>query len=204
MKKKLLKYIKNFNSKRLFLDFMKTLSVYLVATCVALALNEASVMNDNIFGVYMLATGGDPTHMALSPQGLFWGLAAAVAVMLYTLLPRPLLARHGRIAVTGLGMLAGGIFLNLAARSWNFSVSLPLRGWLAVTAIVVLGSAVAFALLMQGISDIGPVRSSMLAATEPVSATVFSALWLGTAFSATDLIGFGAILITIILLAKRN
>jgi len=157
-----------------------------------------------LFGVYMLATGGDPTHMALSPQGLFWGLAAAVAVMLYTLLPRPLLARHGRIAVTGLGMLAGGIFLNLAARSWNFSVSLPPSGWLAVAAIVVLGSAVAFALLMQGISDIGPVRSSMLAATEPVSATVFSALWLGTTFSATDLIGFGAILITILLLAKSE
>lgn len=155
-----------------------------------------------LFGVYMLATGGDPSHMTLSPHGLFWGLAAAAAVMLYTLLPRSLLERWGRIAVTGLGMLTGGIFLNLAVRSWRFSVSLPAEGWLAVAVIVVLGSAVAFALLMQGISDIGPVRSSMLAATEPVSATVFSALWLGTTFSPTDLVGFGAILVTILLLSK--
>lgn len=157
-----------------------------------------------LFGVYMLATGGDPSHMTLSPQGLFWGLAAAVAVMIYTLLPRKLLSRWGRIAVTGAGMLVGGVFLNLVARSWTFSVTLPPTGWLAVAAIVLLGSALAFALLMQGIADIGPVRSSMLATTEPLSATLFSALWLGTSFSMTDFIGFGAILITILLLAKSE
>ena len=155
-------------------------------------------------GIYLLATGGDPRHMALSPQGLFWGLAAAVSVMLYSLLPRQLLSRWDRGAVTGLGMLTGGIVINLAARSWTFSVALPPQGWLAVAAVVVLGTALAFSLIMQGVADVGPVRSSMLAATEPVSATVFSALWLGTSFSITDLIGFAAIIVTIFLLAKSE
>ena len=50
----------------------------------------------------------------------------------------------------------------------------------------------------------GPVKASMLAATEPLSATVFSALWLGTAFSWTDLIGFACIISTIFLLAKTD
>ncbi|WP_312939149.1 DMT family transporter [Oscillibacter sp.] len=69
---------------------------------------------------------------------------------------------------------------------------------------VILGSALAFPMFMQGISDIGPVKSSMLAATEPVSATVCSALWLRTAFSPADLIGFILILSTIFLLAREG
>lgn len=154
-------------------------------------------------GVYLLATGGDPGHMALSTKGLFWGLAA-VAVALYTLLPQSLLSRWDRDAVIGPGILIGGIFLNLTARSWTFSFSLPFQGWLAVGAVVLLGTAVAFSIIMRGMVDVGPAKASMLASTEPVSATVFSALWLGTSFSATDLIGFAAITATVFLLAKSE
>jgi drug/metabolite transporter (DMT)-like permease len=153
-------------------------------------------------GTYLLATGGDPRHMVLSGRGLFWGLLTAVAVSLYSILPRRLLIRWGRAVVTAYGMLFGGIFLNLAGRSWENPVSLPLRGWLALAAIVVLGSAVAFSLFMQGVADIGPVKAAMLAATEPVSATVFSAVWLGTRFSAVGLLGFACIIATVFLLAK--
>ena len=142
--------------------------------------------------------------MTLSPQGLFWGLAAAVAVVSYVMLPRGLMARWGRAPITAMGMLIGGVAVNLAARSWTMDVHLPLRGWLAAACIVVLGTIVAFSLIMQGIQDVGPVKASMLAATEPLSATVFSALWLGTAFSWTDLIGFACIISTIFLLAKTD
>ena len=45
---------------------------------------------------------------------------------------------------------------------------------------------------------------TIMAATEPLSATVFSALWLGTSFHAADLIGFAAIISTIFLLAKSE
>ena len=50
----------------------------------------------------------------------------------------------------------------------------------------------------------GPVKSSMLASTEPLSATVFSAVWLHTAFTIPDLIGFACIIATIFLLAKSD
>lgn len=155
-----------------------------------------------LFGTFLLATGGDPAHMVLSPQGLFWGLATAVAATVYTLLPRRLLSRWNREVVNGWAMLIGGAVVNLGARSWTFQVDLPFRGWLAVCAIVVFGTVLSFTLFMQGIRDVGPVKSSMLASTEPVSATVFSAVWLGTAFSTVDLLGFAAIIATIFLLAQ--
>lgn len=157
-----------------------------------------------LFGTFLLATGGDPAHMVLSPQGLFWGLATAVAATVYTLLPRRLLSRWNREVVNGWAMLIGGAVVNLGARSWTFHVDLPFRGWLAVVSIVVFGTVLSFTLFMQGIRDVGPVKSSMLASTEPVSATVFSAVWLGTAFSAVDLMGFAAIIATIFLLAKSE
>lgn len=155
-----------------------------------------------LFGTFLLATGGDPAHMVLSPQGLFWGLATAVAATVYTLLPRRLLSRWNREVVNGWAMLIGGAVVNLGARSWTFHVDLPFRGWLAVVSIVVFGTVLSFTLFMQGIRDVGPVKSSMLASTEPVSATVFSAVWLGTAFSTVDLLGFAAIIATIFLLAQ--
>ena len=101
-------------------------------------------------------------------------------------------------------LLFGGIVLNLGARSWHFEVSLPLAGWLAVGAIVVIGTVLSFSLFMLGIRDAGPVRASMLGVTEPLSTAVFSAVWLGTSFSAADLIGFAAIIATMFLLAKSE
>lgn len=155
-------------------------------------------------GTYILATGGDPRHMAISGPGLFWGLLTAAAATIYTLAPRKLIRRWSKELITGVGMLIGGVFINLAARSWTLHVSLPWSGWLAVAAVVVLGSILAFPLFMQGIADVGPVKSSMLAATEPVSATICSALWLHTKFSLPDLIGFVFIIATIFLLARED
>lgn len=165
---------------------------------------QAAALILALAGTFILATGGDPRHMSISPPGLFWGLLTAAAVTIYTLLPRSLMERWGKETITGTGMLIGGVFINLASQSWRFSASLSWRGWLAVCGAVFLGSIIAFPLFMQGITDVGPVKSSMLAATEPVSATVFSALWLHTAFSLADLVGFLLILVTIFLLAREN
>lgn len=73
MYKKYLKNIYNFDCKKLLIDFFKTLAVYFVATCCALALNEASVMNDNIFGVYMLAVA----IISVTTENFIWGILAS-------------------------------------------------------------------------------------------------------------------------------
>jgi len=157
-----------------------------------------------LFGVFLLATGGNPSQMMLSPQGLFWGIASAVGVVFYTLLPRSLLAKWDRDIVVGLGMLTGGIVINLFAPCWAAGVSLPIQGWLAVAVIVVFGTVLSFSLVTLGITVIGPVRTSMLNAVEPVTATILAVLWLGTSFMVTDIIAFAAILATVVLLAKSE
>jgi len=51
------------------------------------------------------------------------------------------------------------------------------------------------------VSDIGGVRASLLACTEPVSAALCAALWLHTSFAWQDLLGFAAILVMAVLIA---
>ena len=46
-----------------------------------------------LIGTFLLVTGGHLGTLALTPAAIFWGLWCAVAAALYTLLPRPLLAK---------------------------------------------------------------------------------------------------------------
>ena len=57
----------------------------------------------------------------------------------------------------------------------------------------------AYMLYMQGVKDIGSVRASLIGTVEPVSATITSAVMLGTVFLPTDLIGFAMIIVMMFL-----
>lgn len=156
------------------------------------------------FGTFMVTTGGNPDQMILSPQALFWGLSTACAAAAYNLLSKSLLMRWSREAVCGIGMLFGGAVLSTYAKLWTYDFSLPLLGWLSFGCIVIFGTVVAFSFFLKGVRDAGPVRAAMMGVTEPLSAAVFSAVWLGTSFSGAELIGFAAILGTMFLLAKSE
>ena len=156
------------------------------------------------FGTFMISTGGNPAQMILSPQGLFWGISSAFAAAAYNLLSKGLLMRWSREAVCGIGMLFGGVVLSIYARLWTYDVTLPPAGWLSFACIVIFGTVIAFSFFLAGVRDAGPVRASMMGVTEPVAAAVFSACWLGTSFSAAELIGFAAIFITMLILAKTD
>ena len=80
-----------------------------------------------LLGAFLLATHGSLTALALSPQALFWGLCAAVSLMLYTLLPGDLLRRYPVSVCTGCGMFIAGAALNiLLLRGHDYSVVYPL------------------------------------------------------------------------------
>ena len=157
-----------------------------------------------VAGTYLLATHGNPRSMVLSGPALFWGLMSAFALALYTLIPEKLIERWGSIVVTGWGMLVGGVVLGCIVQVWNVPAALDGRGWLAVAGMVILGTVLAYTLYMQGVADIGPVRTSMLASVEPVAAMLFSVFWHGASFVWIDLIGFVCIMTTVFLLAKKE
>lgn len=157
-----------------------------------------------ISGTFLLATHGNPQALAISPEALFWGLSSAVALMLYTMLPASIIPKWGSTVVTGYGMLIGGIFLFFFTGFWKYHVTFRMPLFFGVAVIVLIGTALAFTLYLQGVSDIGSVKASMLACIEPVSATVISAVWLKTSFSFIDIIGLLFIIMTVLLLSKKE
>lgn len=73
MKKYLKKIWNNFDGATIMVDFIRTAFVYMIATCCALLLHRASVMNDNIFGVFMLGVA----LISFMTNGYFWGVLAS-------------------------------------------------------------------------------------------------------------------------------
>ncbi len=155
-------------------------------------------------GVFLLATGGSFEAMQLSEEGLLWGILAALGLAFYTVLPVRIVPRWGSVVVTGYGMLIGGIALAIYCRAWDYQISLDMAGYLAIASIVLIGTVAAFTLYLQGVADVGVVKASMLACIEPVSAAVFAAVWLGTSFTFTDIIGFVLIMLTVFILARKD
>ena len=153
-------------------------------------------------GVVVLATHGDFTSLTLSKECLFWGLLSAVSLMLYTLLPQRLMSEYGALLTVGYSMLIGGLFLLIILRPQFTQISYD--AFWALSGMIFVGTVFAYTLYLQGVSDIGGVKASMIACVEPVSAAIISCVWLGTEFQIIDIVGFILILSTVFILAKSK
>lgn len=60
--------------------------------------------------------------------------------------------------------------------------------------MVVVGTAIAFGLYLQGVSMIGPLKGSIMGSVEPVSAVVISSVLAGNPVTLPDFLGFALIL----------
>lgn len=150
-------------------------------------------------GTFLIATGGNPSSLAIPPEGLAVGLIAALGAACMTVIPARILPTYGSSIVTGSGMLVSGIVTCAFIQPWASVPALDGVGWGAFAALVFVGSFLAYFLYMQGVKDIGSLRASLIGTVEPVSATVTSALMLGTVFAGTDIVGFVLIILMVFL-----
>ncbi len=162
---------------------------------------------------FFIATKGDPSVLSIPAIGLFWGIMNAVTVTFYVMFPRKTIERYGSIVVIGGGMLTSGVFSTLVVivlsalaaqgiESSMFPVTIPPVSVKLVAGIIVIsvvGTFAAYGLFLHGISIVGGVKGTMLGAAEPVSATVFPAVLLGTVFVWADWLGLALMLGTIVL-----
>ena len=157
---------------------------------------------------FLIATGGDPGALHLPLLGLLFGVATAAASVFYTSYPKPLFERWGSLATTGLGMAVAGVAgLAFWFVTTGIHTGFPVLGldcWAVLFIAQFVGTFGAYGLFLHGISIVGPVRGNMLGATEPVSATVITALALHTAFSWADWVGLVLMVATIVLVTLQS
>lgn len=153
-------------------------------------------------GTFLITTGGDPLQMALPPAGLAFGLLAALGGAGLAVFPGKILSTYGVSAVNGWAMLLVGLIAAPFVPDWGQAVaSFDISCWVVFGALVVLGTWCSYLFYMQGVHEIGSLKTAMLSTVEPISATVLSALWIGVVFSPTDLLGFAMIIIMMPLVA---
>ena len=131
-------------------------------------------------GTFILATHGNIHEMILSFEGLFWGVMAGLAASFYSLLPRHIMNKYGSLIPTGYAMIIGGVVLGI------------------------IGRVLAFSMYLIGVNLIGPMRASLIAAVEPLSATICMCLWLHSPFTLMDVLGFIMVMSTIFILSYKK
>lgn len=166
------------------------------------SLKEAIAIILAMTGTFFIATHGDLSTMVINTPGLIWGILAAIALALYSLIPGKIAGKYGSISITGYGIIIGGIALAVSSRLWQLNLDVDFRFFLAFSGIVIFGTVLSYSMYLKGLTMIGPVRSSMIASIEPVAAAVFMVVWLSAPFHYMDAVGFGCILATVFLLAK--
>ncbi len=155
-------------------------------------------------GTFVLVTGGNLHALKLSGLGLFWGILAAVALVLYNILPEDLLRRYPTLVVTGIAMLFGGIVLTLTGCPTGVEALWSVSGILGLMGLVIVGTVLSYSLYLHGVSLIGPVKASLIVCVEPVAAVLFSAVLLGQQFGIVDVCGMILILTAVVLLGRKS
>lgn len=167
-----------------------------------------------LFGTLLIATQGNLGSLSLPLSGLIWGLLTAVASAAYILIPKQshLFDQFGAVPVIGAGMVLSLLF---AIPVYSFQggtidaavqmlSSLSVFDWATfLFGLVLLGTIAGYVAYLYGTSIVGPVRGALLGAIEPVSATVMSALFLGTVFTGFDIAGMIIMCLMVVLLSKE-
>lgn len=152
-------------------------------------------------GTFLLATGGNPVQLSMPVRGLVWGLVCAVSSACLSILPARPMAKWGNFTVNGLAFLVSGCALSLCYRPWEHMPTLDAAAACALVFSVVVGTFGSYTLFLQGVRDAGSMRAALLGTSEPIAATISTVLFLGTALTPVDLVGFAMILAMVYLTA---
>ena len=155
-------------------------------------------------GTFLIATHGQLNQLSMTPKGLLIGLFSAFTYSLYILLPIDLIKKWGSVLVIGIGMTISSVFLlpfsGLTQHQWLFRLDILL----ALIGIIVIGTIFAYTLFLKGTTIVGPVKSSLLASIEPISAVFFAFLIMRERFYILDFVGMVMILMAVMLISLKD
>lgn len=154
-----------------------------------------------ILGIVSIVTHGNPTHLAISMEVFAWGMASALAMALYTVIPQELLKKYPEISVTSTAMLVAAAESTIAFRPIsNMPHNADATMLLCVIGIALLSSVVPFVAFNKGVKRVGAVKASIICTLEPFTSTVLTFLT-GVKITAWDVVGLLAIMTAVILIA---
>ena len=157
-----------------------------------------------IGGTFLIATHGQMDQLSMTPAGLFWGLFSALTYALYIILPIKLIQKWGSILVIGVGMAISGFVAVPFTGIIGASLLMSFDIFLAFAGIILIGTVFAYTAFLKGASLVGPVKSSLLASIEPISAVFFAFIIMGDIFYPVDFLGMAMILLAVTIISLKD
>ena len=157
-----------------------------------------------IGGTFLIATHGQLDQLSMTPTGLFWGLFSALTYALYIILPIKLIQKWGSILVIGVGMTISGFVAVPFTGIIGARIPMSFDIFLAFAGIILIGTVFAYTAFLKGASMVGPVKSSLLASIEPISAVFFAFMIMGDIFYPVDFLGMAMILLAVTIISLKD
>jgi drug/metabolite transporter (DMT)-like permease len=153
--------------------------------------------------IVLLGAGSGAALEASDPLGAAVGVITPVSWALYTILSKPLAARHPPVGVVGVALIAGTLTL---APAFPHAVAgagdLSLGGWLWIAYLAVGGTAAAYILWFAALRALPVGRTTAFMYVIPVFAMGWTALILGDLPTAVTLLG-GALVVAGVALVQN-
>ena len=157
-----------------------------------------------IGGTFLIATHGQLDQLSMTPAGLFWDLFSALTYALYIILPIKLIQKWGSILVIGVGMTISGFVAVPFTGIIGAILPMSFDIFLAFAGIILIGTVFAYTAFLKGASMVGPVKSSLLASIEPISAVFFAFMIMGDIFYPIDFLGMAMILLAVTIISLKD
>lgn len=157
-----------------------------------------------VTGTFLLVTHGNIHTLNISPFAFILGMASAVSLAVYTLLPGELLKKHTALSVIGWGLFIGGIAISCVKAPWHPDGVWDVYTYANAFFVVIFGTLLPFYMYLKAVQMIGGQKASLLTSAEPLSATLIAVAWLGISFKAIDWVGALFIIATVFMLSMKK
>ena len=154
-----------------------------------------------IVGVYLIATHGSLTSLALSPAAITIGLLSAISYAFYSIQPVELLKHYPATVIIGWGQLLSGLALIAARNPFVPAGSWNMHAYLAMGYLIVGATIASYALYLAGLKIVGSTKASLISCAEPLASIIAVVALLDTQLLLPDYIGMACIIFTVLLLS---
>lgn len=162
-------------------------------------------------GVLLLVLGGSGGFgLSVTPIALVSGVLSALGVMSYTLVSRPLVAKHGSWEITTWGFVIVGL-VSIPFGIYSFAQSPPMvtastlpMVLLLVLIVAIAGTLLAYGLFLRGLVKLSGSEVAVAASTEPIFAAIASFAVFGAVLSGLQYIGGALMIIAVMVLRSAS
>lgn len=139
-----------------------------------------------------------------STLGILLGIAAAVDYAIYIVLGSRIVRRSGPLGSTTVIIVStASVYAGIVAiRGVTFPATSI--GWIAILAIALISTVLAFTTFFGGLKRIGPTNASTLSTFEPIVAVIMAAIVLGESISPIEFLGGVLILAAVVVLTRGD